>query len=85
MICPVGHSFSDGLIPSPHRTYLLPDAAIEGLVGRVMEAAKGDDPEPRIGVIIMDAGHHSYICPTCNRFFVIDPDLNKFIASYVKE
>jgi hypothetical protein len=33
----------------------------------------------------MDVGHHGYVCPICNRFFVVDPDLNKPVASYVKE
>jgi hypothetical protein len=84
--CPGGHSFSDGLIPSPVSFRWIPDADVEGLVSEVIEAVRAEgDVEVVVGFKILSAGFDAYECPHCGRLLVFRKGLDSPADSYRPE
>lgn len=83
--CVGGHSFSDGLIPSPHDWRLLSDEKVESVVEEIeRHTREGADPAWALSVI----DQHSLpvvICPMCGRLLLFKDGWDKPAVSYKKE
>ena len=83
--CTCGNVFTDGGLPSPYLSTLIPDKGVEDLLDKLVLATKGGDFEAHAGFAIRNAGSDVYECPECSRLLVFESGKNTLSAVYKKE
>src|SRR5882757_9274917 len=73
IVCPAGHAFSDGLIPSPYAWTLISDEKLFRALDEISAMMRAGKDFDEISTFAKKShGHQAYICPECGRLLVFE-------------